>query len=88
MRRAAKVDANQREIRKALQAIGAHVLYIKEPVDLLVGFRKRNILLEVKNVHGKNELTKAQREFFATWPGDAYIVFGITDALAAVMGQK
>lgn len=72
---------------KALRAIGAKTLYIKEPTDLLVGFRKRNILLEVKNLDGKDELTKAQQNFFAGWPGEAYIVHGVGDALRAVMGK-
>lgn len=88
MRRAAKVDANQRQIKKALEAIGCSVYYIKEPVDLLVGYRKRTLALEVKNLHGKDELTKSQQEFFASFHGEAYIVHGIDDALAAVMGPK
>lgn len=87
MRRAAKVDANQREIVSALKSIGAKVFYIKEPVDLLVGFRKRNILIEVKNLDGKDLLTKSQRDFFASWNGEAYIVHGVKDALQAVMGK-
>lgn len=88
MRRAAKADANQREIKKALEAIGASVYYIREPVDLMVGFRKRTLAIEVKNRDGKDELTKAQREFFATFNGEAYIVHGVGDALQAVLGTE
>lgn len=88
MRRAAKVDANQKAIVQALRAIGAQVYNIKEPVDLLVGFRKRTLVLEVKNKDGKNTLTKQQEEFFRNYPGEAYIVFGVPDALQAVTGKR
>lgn len=86
MRRAAKTDGNQHQIVQALRAVGAKVVYIKEPVDLLVGFRKRNILLEVKDVNGR--LTKAQEEFLQTWPGEAWIVQNEYQALEAVVGKE
>lgn len=86
MRRAARTDANQGEIQRALEAIGARVLYIKEPVDLLVGFRKRNVLLEVKTDAGR--MTKAQEAFFATWNGEAHIVHDVQSALEAVCGKE
>ena len=84
MRRAAKADANQREIKKALEAIGCSVYYIKFPVDLLVGYRGKTTVLEVKNIHGKDLLTKAQQEFFREFRGAAYIVHGVDDAIKAV----
>jgi hypothetical protein len=86
MRRAAKADKSQREIVSALRAIGAHVFYIKEPVDLAVGWRKRTVLLEVKNP-GAYRLTKQQQDFFATFAGEAYIVQDVQQALAAVTGK-
>ena len=87
MRRAAKTDATQAPIVAALRLIGAKVYYIKEPVDLLVGFRKRNILMEVKNGDGKDALTKAQVEFIATWPGELHVVRNVNEALVAVLGK-
>ena len=52
MRRAAKIDANQTEIVKALRQVGASVQSLastgKGCPDLLVGFRGVNWLLEVK----------------------------------------
>ena len=60
MRRAAKVDENQAEIVRNLRKLGASV----EPAlarcgsgcpDLLVGYRKRWLLLEVKAPKGKLE---------------------------------
>lgn len=84
MRRAARIDSNQRQIVSALRQIGASVYYIKEPVDLAVGFRKRTVLLEIKATGGK--LTKSQEEFFQTYSGEAYIVQDVGQALKAVMG--
>lgn len=83
MRRAARIDSNQRQIVSALRQIGASVYYIKEPVDLAVGFRKRTVLLEVKSDGGR--LTKSQAEFFQTYSGEAYIVQDVGQALKAVM---
>ena len=53
MRRAAKVDANQTEIVKALRQVGASVQSLaatgKGCPDLLVGIRGLNFLIEVKD---------------------------------------
>lgn len=90
MRRAAKVDSNQRAIKKALEAIGCSVYYIKEPVDLLVGCRRKGIrttiALEVKNPEASPRLTSQQKEFFASFHGEAYIVEDVGQALKAVLG--
>ncbi len=84
MRRAARTDNNQHELVEALKKIGARSYYIKEPVDLVVGFRGRSILLEVKRP-GK-VLTKAQEEFIAAWPGEVHVCRTIDEAIAAVIG--
>lgn len=86
MRRAAKRDANERPIVEALRRIGAMVERLNEPVDLVVGFRGRTVLLEVKDSGGT--LTKAQAEFFARWPGEAYIVQNVAQAMEAVVGKE
>jgi hypothetical protein len=83
MRRAARTDSNQHELVEALKKIGARCYYIKEPVDLLVGFRGRSIALEVKAL-GK-PLTQAQRTFFETWPGEASLCHTIDEAISAVV---
>lgn len=85
MRRSAKRDANEKPIVEALRRIGANVIRLHEPCDLLVGFRKRTLLLEVKTMDGS--LTKPQAEFFAYWRGEAYIVQNIEQAMAAVIGK-
>jgi hypothetical protein len=58
----AKRDANEKAIRTALQAVGALIIQLSETgaPDLLVAFRGRVTLLEVKQAKGK--ATVAQRE--------------------------
>ena len=68
MRYAARVDANQQEIVKALREAGAYVWIIGLPVDLLVGFDGQTFLVEVKD-GSKKRLTKLQEDFFASWCG-------------------
>jgi len=68
-RYAAKVDANQRQVISALEAAGAKVEVIRQPLDLLVGMNGKWLLLEVKNPSGKNETTNAQEAFYKRFPG-------------------
>jgi hypothetical protein len=68
MRYAARVDANQQSIVKALRDAGAYVWIIGLPVDLLVGFDGKTYLVEVKD-GSKKRLTKLQEDFFASWCG-------------------
>lgn len=85
MRTAARTDANQHELVEALRKIGAKVCYIKEPVDLVVGFRGRNVLLEVKRP-GKT-MTNGQKSFVDTWPGEVHVVYSVDEAISAVVGK-
>lgn len=84
MRRAAKVDGNQRDIVDALRQIGCDVHVIGLPVDLLVGFRARNFLIEVKDPNGSNRLTESQKEFMATWRGQVRICRSPEEAVRLV----
>jgi hypothetical protein len=68
MRYAARVDANQAEIVKALRDVGAFVWIIGLPVDLLVGYRGHTFLMEIKT-NSKKSLTDLQRDFFSSWDG-------------------
>ena len=68
MRRAARVDANQQAIVAALRAAGAYVWIISLPVDLLVGYKGRTFLMEIKTT-SKKRLTGLQADFFQYWPG-------------------
>lgn len=67
-----KRDANEPEIVRALESIGCDVTRLDKPVDLVVGYRGRTVLLEVKTKDGK--LTEDQKKFFQLFRGEAYIV--------------
>lgn len=91
MRRAAKVDANQNEIIDALRAVGASVQSLHTVgdgcPDLLVGYRNRNMLLEVKDgrlTPSRRALTRDQKEWHAGWKGGVYVVQNVDEAMFAV----
>ena len=76
MRKRGRVDANQEAIVAALRKIGCTVA-ILSPVgggvpDLLVGFRGKTFLLEVKDYAqppSKRRLTPDEQLFFDVWNG-------------------
>jgi len=81
------VDANQLEIVQALEKIGCDVCEIGWPLDLLVGYRGQNWLLEVKDGNKKpsdRKLTDDEQTFFDTWRGHKAKVETIDEALAEV----
>jgi hypothetical protein len=82
VRRAARTDSTQKSIVDRLRQLGCQVYYIKEPVDLLVGCRGKNLLLEVKAEDGR--LTKAQVDFIATWPGPVHVVRSADEAAEVI----
>lgn len=93
MRRSARVDANQAEIVAALRNIGATV----QPLhavgqgcpDLLVGYRQRNFLFEVKN--GKKppsarKLTPDEKDWISGWRGPVVVVTSAFEAVDFLRG--
>jgi hypothetical protein len=94
VRRAARVDGNQSEIVAALRAVGAsvtptHTIGGGFP-DLVVGFRKRSILLEVKDPKqppSKRKLTDDEAVWFGNWRGEAYVIETADEAIAILMGK-
>lgn len=91
MRRAARIDANQQEIVKALQQLGASVAPLSTVgsgmPDLLVGYRGKNFLLEVKDgskVPSARTLTPDQIAWHAAWKGDTRVVYSIDEAIKVV----
>lgn len=89
MRRAAKGDGNRHALVEAMRKIGARVYPIGEPLDYLVTFRGRTLLIEIKNPLGKNRLTKAQEEFIASWDGEIHVCSTVEEAINAVVnGSK
>ncbi len=85
MRHAARTDAGQKAIVDALHKIGARTYYVKLPLDLLVCYRKRTLLLECKEPDGR--LTKAQVEFIASWPGEVHVVRSPSEAINACLKE-
>jgi Holliday junction resolvase len=83
---AKRTDTNQARIVAALRKAGATVVPLhtigKGCPDLLVGYRTKNYLLEVKTDTGKK--TPDQQEFFDTWRGSCQIVHTVDEALEAI----
>lgn len=80
-------DANEPEIIEALEAVGCVVtrMAAKGVPDLLVGFRGKTKLLEVKRADKKIKLTDDQVKWFDAWKGEQpIIVQTIADALRAI----
>lgn len=101
MRRAAKIDANQPGIVKALERVGVSVESIGKPVDLLwhnphaccphCGERLpdgKTGVLEVKNPDGKDMITKEQAEFMSRWSGPVPVARTEEEAIREVLGEK
>jgi hypothetical protein len=83
VRRAARTDANQSEIVKALRKVGCSVQVISQVgdgcTDLMVGYRHRTIAMEVKLP--KEKLNKVQRAWHEAWRGEACVVRSVDEAL-------
>jgi hypothetical protein len=88
MRRAARRDANEGDIIKALRAEGAYVKVINDEglFDLLVSHRGETLMIEVKDgakPPSARRLTEAEQKFHDEWPGsDLYIVNSVEEAIA------
>ena len=90
--KAAKVDANQKDIVAALRKCGARVYvassFGKGFPDLIVGYQGRFVLLEIKDgakPPSAQKLTKDQEKFHAEWTGlPLYVVNSIAAAYRAV----
>lgn len=78
----ARRDSNEKSIIKVLQSFGATVHRLSEPVDLLVGYKGVNYLIEIKTETGT--LTKKQSEFVKSWKGRYAICRNETEALFAI----
>ena len=92
MRRAAKVDANQAEIVKALRKVGAFVQSLaaigEGCPDLLVGYKRDMYLMEVKDGSkppSARELTFDQVIWHTEWcGGNCMVVNSVDEALAFI----
>lgn len=80
MRRAARIDSNQVEIVQTLRALGASVAHthtVKGFVDVVVGYRGRSVLVEIKDSNkppSARKLTPMEAEFHKSWKGALVII--------------
>ncbi len=90
MRRNAKVDANQAEIVKALRSVGCSVQSLatvgRGCPDIVVGFRGRNWLFEIKV--GKAKLTPDEIEWADTWRGQLATIRSFDEALTVIQDKR
>lgn len=77
----ARRDANEGEITDALDRLGITYLRLDE-VDLLIGYRGCNYLLEVKTAAGR--LNQNQKVFADWWKGQWTVVRSIDDVLKVI----
>ena len=96
LRTAARKDANHSEIVSACRQIGAYVLDISQLpncADLLVGYRGRWIVLEVKDgekTKSQTKLTKGEQKFHdqAGYRAPVHIVYSADEAINILTGKK
>ena len=93
MRRAAKIDANQEQVIKALRSVGAVVQSLaavgKGVPDLLVGYQGKTILLEVKDGNkppSARKLTEDQIKWHGAWRGGPLAVVDGPEAALRMLG--
>jgi len=86
-RTAAKRDVNEAELISLLRCVGASVVALSEKgvPDLLVWYKNRYMLIEVKTEKGK--LSSAQKEFVEKWKGPVYIARNSEDVLDILAGK-
>lgn len=89
--RAAKVDANQKEIVEALRKIGCTVQILssvgKGCPDILIGFRGSNYLAELKDgkkSKSEQKLTPDQVKWHSLWNGQVSVINSVEDAIKLV----
>ena len=95
MRKAAKIDDNQKAIVNILRQIGASVQSLaatgKGCPDLLVGYHGINYLMEIKDgdkVLSKQKLTIDQEHWHSLWRGTVHIVKSVDEALKILLDEK
>jgi Holliday junction resolvase len=95
MRKAAKIDDNQKAIVNVLRQMGASVQSLattgKGCPDLLVGYHGINYLMEVKDgdkVLSKQKLTIDQEHWHSLWRGSVHIVKSVDEALKILQDKK
>lgn len=87
-RYAARIDANQADIVKALRGVGATVWSAaalgNDFPDLIVGFNGENVLMEVKNPERGKRAAEQHDDWHARWSGRVVVVWTVDEALEAI----
>lgn len=79
-----QLDPNHRTICDGLKAVGASV-DPRGPLDLVVGFRGVNYLLEIKALTGSRRyLRPSQAKFISGWAGQVAVVRTLDEALQTI----
>jgi hypothetical protein len=90
LRHKASLDANHVEIVQALRQCGATVVDLakvgKGCPDLLVGFRGKTYLMEIKTAKGYVRAT--QEQFFRSWAGGRIAVIRSFDEALDVLTEE
>ncbi len=91
MRHKARVDDNQPEIVRAFRRLGCSVAHThqlgKGFPDLIIGFMKKNFLIEIKDgskIPSKQKLTDDELEFHNAWLGNIHIIKSEDEAIDLV----
>jgi len=79
-----KRDANEPEIVEYFKKRGLSVERLNTPLDLLIGYKNHNYLVEVKMP--KKSLNANQEKFVANWAGQYVIIRSVGQA--AVWADK
>lgn len=74
-----KRDENESTIVDYLRKCGLSVYRLDQPLDLLIGFKGKTYLAEVKN-GPKAPFTPAQQEFIRFWRGQYAVFSELSDA--------
>jgi hypothetical protein len=83
-RYAKRRDANEPPIVLALIEMGCSVIKT-DACDLVVGYKGRNYLLEVKMP--KAEIKPSQKHLLKTWKGQYSIVYTVQEAINIIEGS-
>lgn len=81
-----KRDANEKEIVDFMRLNGLSVERLNTPLDLLIGWNKKNYLVEIK-MKGKG-LNDNQINFTNEWQGQFIVIDSIDQALKFIDGVK
>jgi hypothetical protein len=92
MRKRGRSDDNQEEIARVLRLYPNISVAVTSAIgggfpDIVVGFREKNYLFEIKNpkqVPSKRKLTQQEADFSQSWSGQWAVAESVSDILTAI----